>query len=76
MSKTAMLVYAVIGVGLITWAVVSGDALPVGLLLLVGLAALLHLVGPGKMGKAGAEHHIREQAKARYGVNAPDRPRF
>lgn len=76
MSKTAVLVYAVIGVGLVTWAVMSGDALPSGVLLLVGLAALLHLVGPGRMGQAGAEHQIREQAKARYGVHAPDRPRF
>ncbi|GGK71979.1 hypothetical protein [Ornithinimicrobium pekingense] len=76
MSKTAVLVYAVVGAGLIAWAVMSGDALPLGLLLLACLAALLHLVGPGKMGKAGADQQLREQARARYGVHAPDRPRF
>lgn len=76
MSRTAAPTYAAVGVALTVWAVVSRDAVPLGVLILVGLAPLVHLVGPGRMGKDGADQHLRQQARARYGVNAPDRPRF
>ncbi|GAA4883446.1 hypothetical protein [Serinicoccus chungangensis] len=76
MTRTAALAYGFAALALIAWAITAKDYLPLGLLLLVILVALVHLFGPGKFGKGAAEQHIREQAKARYGINAPDRPRF
>lgn len=76
MSRIATVFYAVVGVVLVVWLVATGDALPIGLLLILVVAGLLHLTGPRGPGMGGEDHQIREQAKARYGVNAPDRPRF
>ena len=75
MSRTAAVAYAVIAVLLILWLVLSADGPPAALLLGVGVVALVHLVGPRRL-VSEDDHHIREQGKVRYGVNAPDRPRF
>ena len=76
MSRIVALFYAVAGAALVVWAVVTRDYLPVGLLFLVGIVGLLHLTGPRGFGSRVDDAQIREQTKNRYGVNAPDRPRF
>ena len=77
MSKIATTSYLVLGVALVGWLVATGDPLPIGLLLVLAVVVLLHISGPRGLGKDAEDQKIRQQAKARYGVNAPDHgPRF
>lgn len=77
MSKMATISYLVVGVALVGWLVATGDPLPIGLLLVLVVVVLLHISGPRGLGKGAEDKMIRQQAKARYGVNAPDHgPRF
>lgn len=76
MSRNTVATYAVAAGILTAWVVMSGDYVPALLLLGVVVAALVHFIGPGRRARGADDHHLREQAKVRYGVNAPDRPRF
>jgi hypothetical protein len=76
MSRTVV-VYLVAGAALAVWLGTTGDLLPLGLLFVLVVVGLLHLSGPRGIGTSAEDHQIREQSKARYGVNAPDHgPRF